>query len=201
MAGLARAQRKLTRGQIVVIVAVAALVLGFAILLLIRLGDGSGQATAAPTEQASDVDASPDGERPSGDDERPSDDASPDGDRASAPAPAHEVPTTFHVPSGNIVCAITADSADCVIHTFDFEPEDDSCEATNSGGHLRVEPAGASVPCSPLVVAGNLPELDYGEDVSANGYTCTSQRDGVTCTHDETGYGFSLARADYELID
>ena len=48
--------------------------------------------------------------------------------------------------------------------------------------------------------AGDVPALDYGETTSAHGFTCESAESGVTCRHDESGYGFTVARAAYELF-
>lgn len=175
--------RRLTPAQLLLIVVVSVLVLLFVILLAGRLTDGGDQpgadaspATAAPSDDATD-DAT--------DDETPT--AEPEAEY-------------FASPSGNIVCALTTDSADCVISNFQYEPEDADCEDEGAGGHLRVEAAGASMPCEPLVVAGDVPALDYGETTTAHGFTCESAESGVTCRHDESGYGFAVARASYELF-
>ena len=183
--------QRLTPAQVLLIVVVSALVLLFVILLVGRM-TGGGTPPAADASTAQTQPATPsstsDGEAPTG-----------------TPTPADEEtesaePEYFASPSGNIVCALTTDSADCVIASFDYEPEDaEGCE-DDAGGHLRVEPAGASMPCEPLVVAGDVPALDYGETTSAHGYTCESAESGVTCRHDESGYGFSVARASYNLF-
>ncbi|WP_152193027.1 hypothetical protein [Georgenia satyanarayanai] len=171
--------RRLTPAQLLLIVAVSILVLLFVILLAGRLtggGEPTGDATTATAPAGTDG---------------ATDDATP------TEEPEAEY---FASPSGNIVCALTPDSADCVISNFQYEPEDADCEEEDAGGHLRVEAAGASMPCEPLVVAGDVPALDYGETTTAHGFTCESAESGVTCRHDGSGYGFTVARASYELF-
>lgn len=176
--------RRLTPAQLLLIVVVSILVLLFVILLAGRLGGGGG----APSDGAPTANSVPTGEAT----DEPTDGASPTAE------PEAEY---FASPSGNIVCALTPDSADCVISSFTYEPEDAAdCDEEEAGGHLRVEAAGASMPCEPLVVAGDVPALDYGETTSAHGFTCESAESGVTCRHDESGYGFTVARAAYELF-
>ena len=182
------ARGRLTPAQILLIVVVSALVLLFVILLAGRLTGGAGDPGAEASQTGVAEPASPEVEEQT--------EAEPEETTTPPPPPEY-----FASPSGNIVCALTADSADCVISSFSYEPADlSSCEGEDAGGHLRVEPAGASMPCDPLVVAGDVAVLDYGEDTSAHGYTCESEETGVTCRHDESGYGFSVARAAYELF-
>lgn len=179
--------RRFTGPQLAVIVVVVGLVLTFAVMLLMRLGSSgaanAGQDVADGTGGRSEMA----GPAPSTSAPEPS--ATPE------PEPEH-----FASPSGNIVCSITADSADCVIRSFDYEPSDAVDCPDGAGGHLRVEPAGATMPCAPLVVEGAMAELGYGEELTAHDYTCSSERSGVTCRHEGTGYGFSVARAGYELF-
>ncbi len=174
--------RRLTPAQLLLIVVVSILVLLFVILLAGRLtGDGDEPAADATTTAA----------------ESGTDGATDDATDDATEEPEAEY---FASPSGNIVCALTPDSADCVISNFQYEPEDADCEEEDAGGHLRVEAAGASMPCEPLVVAGDVPALDYGQTTTAHGFTCESAESGVTCRHDESGYGFAVARASYELF-
>ena len=92
------------------------------------------------------------------------------------------------------------DSADCVIRSFEYEATDAANCENGGGGYLRVEPAGSLMPCEPFDVAGGAPQLDYGESLSAHGYTCISETSGVTCRHDDSDYGFAVARAGYDLF-
>ena len=178
--------RRLTPAQILLIVVVSVLVLLFVVLLAGRLGGGDERSAAdASTTPAQ----------------------APAASGTATPAPREEDATPpaeseyFASPTGNIVCVMTVDSTECVISNFTYEATDAAdCGDEGAGGHLRVEPAGASMPCEPLIVAGDVPSLPYGEAISAHGYTCESAESGVTCRHDESGYGFSVARASYELF-
>lgn len=184
--------RRLTPAQVLLIVVVSVLVLLFIGLLLARMGDDGAPAADAgsTTPSATSTQGEP----------APSATSSVSAADGSAPTQESE-PEYFTSPSGNIACAITVDSADCAIASFGYEPEDlGSCDVDGAGGHLRVESAGATMPCDPLVVAGDVPVLDYDETTTAHGYTCESAESGVTCRHDESGYGFTVARAAYELF-
>lgn len=183
--------RRFTGPQLAVIIVVVGLVLTFAVMLQMRLGSGgaadAGQDVADGTGGRSELAGpAPSAEEPA---------AEPSEMPEREPEPEH-----LAAPSGNIVCSITADNADCVIRSFDYEPSDAADCPDGAGGHLRVEPAGATMPCEPLAVEGSVPELGYGEEITAHDYTCSSERSGVTCRHEGTGYGFTVARAGYELF-
>ncbi len=187
-------QQRLTPPQILLIVVVSALVLLFVVLLVGRLTGGEGERGAQQTTSPAATTDAPD-------ESVPTSETSAAGPEESTEEPTDAEPQYFASPSGNILCALTADSTDCLIRRFDYDPKDAaSCDDDAAGGHLRVEPAGASRPCDPFVVAGGVPTLDYGETTSAHGYTCESAESGVTCRHDESGYGFTVARASYRLF-
>lgn len=185
-------ERRLTPAQIMLVVVVSVLVLVLVVLLVQRLGSGGEAPATTPPPAATSTTAPP---------ESPEQTATEPPEGGASTEAAY-----FASPTGNIACQLTEDAADCVIASFSYEPDDlGSCEAEPSGegergGHLRVEPAGASMPCEPLVVAGDVPVLDYGESTEAHGYRCTSEESGVSCRHTESGYGFSVARAEYDLF-
>ncbi|MEE6272796.1 hypothetical protein [Georgenia wangjunii] len=183
MARAQDARRTMSGGEIAVIVVVAVLVVVFAVMLAGRLTSGS-DAEATPTPPAA-----------TGATGGPTS----DGD-ATATADEDAEPVTFAMPSGNIACEIGDDSAGCVISNFTYEPADAVACPEGAGGHVRVDEAGATMPCEPLVIAGEVAILDYGESESAHGFTCESSEAGVTCRHDATGHGFALARSTYELF-
>lgn len=194
-----RPTQQLTPPRILLVVVVSLLVLLLLVLLVQRAGRGGDDATAGPSSSPSaTVEATDEAtdEAMTDDDGEPSEPASPE------PTPTEGTAATYFAsPSGNIACSISADSADCVIVSYSYEPQDlAQCDADGAGGHLRVEEAGASMPCEPLVVAGDVPDLGYGEEITAHGFTCESQESGVTCRHDGSGYGFSVARAAYDLF-
>ncbi|MBO1751632.1 hypothetical protein J4G33_07420 [Actinotalea sp. BY-33] len=124
----------------------------------------------------------------------------------SAPEEAEdaELIEAFVLPSGNIFCEMDETSATCSIISFTFGAVDppEGCEGT-AGNVLRIE-AGqqTTFPCvdGEVSAPADLPELDYGEASTVGQMTCQSSRNGVTCRHDESGSGFSLARAGYSLF-
>jgi len=114
-------------------------------------------------------------------------------------------PELFASPSGNIMCSISPDAASCSIAQLTEEGlvEDEDCDGT-VGHVVRVTPEGAERPCvegkPPGKAPKATPELEYESSLSAFGYTCTSSRSGMICRHDESGHGFSIARAGSSLF-
>jgi len=192
--------RPFTGPQLALVIAVCGLVVVFAVMLLARAWGAEGRDGGAAELR---VDASP--AAPPASPVPPAQSATPAESPvpAEAPtppeAPSDAEPQRFRSPSGNIECAISVDSAGCVIASFDFDPAD-GADCAN-GGYLRVEPAGAFMPCEGAPDAtGAAAQLDYGSELTAHGYTCSSERSGVTCRHLDSGYGFAVARAGYELF-
>jgi tRNA A-37 threonylcarbamoyl transferase component Bud32 len=104
---------------------------------------------------------------------------------AEVPSPATVAPSTFHAPSGNVSCRVTADSATCTVvrigMTFRFSgraPAESILSAALGRG------------------AGQL--VDWGQSVSVGDVTCTvpaeSQARGITCTDAVSGHGFEASR-------
>ncbi len=125
---------------------------------------------------------------------------------AASAAPSESAstgPAHFRLPSGNIECTMTADSATCTIVSATFTvPPVPGC--TGTVGHTVVlDAAGVHTPCEtgplPSVAAADVPTLPYGSSSSLGGRTCTSATDGVTCT-DAHGVGFRLARESLTLL-
>lgn len=112
---------------------------------------------------------------------------------------------TFQLPSGNIWCEMTTTSATCTILRYTYTPPEapDGCDGT-VGNVLQVTAdAAASMVCvvgDPASVPANAPVLDYGEASTVGQMTCHSSENGVTCLHNATGNGFSVARAGYVLF-
>ncbi|WP_448071553.1 hypothetical protein [Georgenia yuyongxinii] len=44
-----------------------------------------------------------------------------------------------------------------------------------------------------------VPTLGYGQERTAEGFTCASSETGMSCTHDATGSSFTVRRAAYDL--
>jgi hypothetical protein len=180
---------RLSGGEKALVAVTAALVLIFAVMLVVRLsGPGgaspaAGATTAAPSAPATAT-AAPKGEDLSG--------------------------TTFDfaAPSGNIACTIDAERALCGIADFTFADdipaaEKAACDGT-VGHFLQVTAEGSSLVCDTsgkalTIDASGVPTLGYGQERSTHGFTCASSESGMTCTHDASGYSFSLRRAAYRL--
>lgn len=116
---------------------------------------------------------------------------------SSTPTPTAE-PVIFASPTRNISCSITPDAANCEIAQYMYAtPTLAGC--TGDVGHeIEVTPDGAHWVCrtgSPPPTPGpEVANLDWGDSITAYGYTCISERDGVTCTYDASGASFHLAR-------
>ena len=112
-------------------------------------------------------------------------------------------PSRFRLPSGNIACTLTADSATCTIVSATFTvPPVAGCKGT-VGHTVVLDSTGVTTPCesgpAPTVVGTDVPTLPYGSASTLAGRTCTSATDGVTCT-DTNGVGFRLARESLTLL-
>lgn len=107
----------------------------------------------------------------------------------------------FQSPSGNIHCAIfTGDyaAARCDVMEvtgMSFSKPPANCDL-DWGHAFEVGPSGSGAPaCVGDTVASDEGfVLGYGKSFSADGFTCTSQTTGMTCTN-EQGHGFSVAKA------
>ena len=124
------------------------------------------------------------------------------GDGASPPAATNGTPTetvVFTLPSRNITCAIGGEGTRCAIAEYEYAPPAvEGCEGS-TGHEVELTPDGSRWLCTPGDPPGPAAEdievLDYGATASANGYTCASSEEGVTCRHEESDHSFSLARA------
>lgn len=121
----------------------------------------------------------------------------------AATEPAVET-TTFALPSGNIACEITDDSATCTIANSSATPPADASCTGDIGHVLTVTAEGAQAPCVegalPGVAAEGTPVLEYGQSKTVGDFTCTSSSTGVTCKHDPSSKGFQLAKAGSTLF-
>ncbi|MCA5893327.1 hypothetical protein LEP48_08145 [Isoptericola sp. NEAU-Y5] len=120
---------------------------------------------------------------------------------ASEPPVEAETLARFAAPSKNISCTITTLDASCGIAELNQQPAPvDECEGTK-GYVVTVDGEGeVDLPCvaasdQPKAASGDLDTLDYGKSITEGDFTCTSEKTGMSCRHDPTGQGFSLARA------
>lgn len=124
----------------------------------------------------------------------------------AAPAMADDY-IVFQSPTGNIQCGlyVGADGADvrCDLRqmtgqTYFHRPA--GCEF-DWGSSFAVDSTGKGyLACvSDAVGDENGLVLDYGEQLSLGGITCTSEQSGMTCTNDG-GHGFTVAKARQKLF-
>lgn len=117
---------------------------------------------------------------------------------AAVPVAAQDT-VFFRSPTGNIACMITNDGyAEARCDLRDFSPSfrrPSGCDL-DWGHAFAVGPAGPGMPlCAGDTVAmPGAPVLNYGGSVSLGGFTCASERSGMTCVNLQ-GHGFSVARA------
>jgi hypothetical protein len=159
-------RRPLGAGIITLIVVDAVLVAVFLVMLVQLNGPGGGEPVAGST--------------------------------TSSPADPNAETVVFASPTRNISCTIDGDSAGCEIaHILYEKPTVEGCDG-DVGHEIEVTAESAHWVCrteSPPPSPGpEIENLDWGDSVTANGFTCTSANDGVTCRHDESGNSFSLAR-------
>lgn len=165
-----------------ILVAVDAVLVGALVIALVVTGVNRGARTGTAATTGSSVGGS----------------TSPAPSGSASSGPAH-----FRLPSGNIACTLTADSATCTIANATFTvPPVAGC--TGTVGHTVVLDAhGVATPCetgpAPGPAGEDVPTLPYGSSSTLGGRTCTSATDGVTCT-DARGVGFRLARESLTLL-
>ena len=111
----------------------------------------------------------------------------------------------FHSPSGNIQCAIsTGDYAgvrcDMSELTPSFTKAPPDCEF-DWGSSFAVDAKGKGyLACVSDAVANDEGlELGYGKSISLDGFTCKSEKSGLTCTN-KSGHGFSISKAKQRLF-
>lgn len=185
---------RLRGGEIAVVAVSGVLVLVLAIMLVMRQGDGGGPQTPTATA-TSTTGATPE----------PSATATT---RQTEGEDLSGVTFDFVAPSGNIGCAVSPERALCGIASYDYADtipaaEVAACDGT-VGQFLQVTAEGAGLVCdtsgqSLTIATDGVDVLEYGAEVTLDGYTCRSETSGMTCRHDASGYSFSLRRAGYTL--
>ncbi|SNS68704.1 DUF6636 domain-containing protein [Rhodococcoides kyotonense] len=108
----------------------------------------------------------------------------------------------FSSPDGQFQCGIVTlasrTEAGCQGVTDPVPPRPEDCMISWGNG-IRVTNEGeASFMCAGGAVytsGGEVidPPLGIGQTIAADGYTCTSAADGISCGNDETGHGFRIA--------
>ena len=111
----------------------------------------------------------------------------------------------FRSPSGNIVCKVAGNGAQCAITEFSYTPPSPpaSCADSQGWGHvLGVEgSASASFVCADNQPADpNSPVLAYGRGVLVGRMACGSTQGGVRCANRDTRHGFLISREQVRLF-
>lgn len=112
--------------------------------------------------------------------------------------------TFFRSPTGNISCTIDSEGARCDIKEHDWSPPPKPADCQLDWGNGLTVDASGSVD---FVCAGDTTMdpratvLAYGHSIQAasGAVSCTSQRDGMSCSHRASGHGFRVARGGYSI--
>lgn len=115
----------------------------------------------------------------------------------------------FSSPDGQFQCGIVTlasrTEAGCQGTTAPVPPRPEDCMISWGNG-IRVTNEGeASFMCSGGAVytsGGETidPPLALGQSINADGYSCLSASEGISCTNDETGHGFRIAPDSNEIF-
>jgi len=115
----------------------------------------------------------------------------------------------FTTPSRNIACLLTDTSptgdgearCDVAQTTWPLPPKPADCAGAWGGGASVSGVERAQLTCASDTVADpGLRVLEYHQAVSYGGVICDSQETGVRCVNRATGHGFRVARASYDLF-
>ena len=108
-----------------------------------------------------------------------------------------DLPFFFSAPSKNIACVFVDAQVRCDINKHDWPTpaRPASCELDYGNG-LSVGAGRADFTCAGDTVLSEptAQVLEYGQSVTVQDLTCTSQKEGVTCRNTVTGHGFTLAK-------
>ncbi|GAB1642582.1 DUF6636 domain-containing protein [Krasilnikovia sp. MM14-A1259] len=108
----------------------------------------------------------------------------------------------FHLPSQNIGCYVSADSARCDVakRSWTLPPKPANCELDWGFGAVVSGTTKATLTCAGDTVLGGPDELAYGRSLQAGDMVCDSRSTGVRCTNLATKHGFALSAQKYELF-
>lgn len=111
---------------------------------------------------------------------------------------------TFQSPSGNIICSSDSGGVLCHISQKNssraIRPVPRDCGG-DWGNDFYVGRTGrAELACvSDWVHSANAQVVAYGKTIKGNGWSCTSQKSGMTCKNN-AGRGFSISRASQRIF-
>lgn len=106
--------------------------------------------------------------------------------------------TYFNSPSGNIVCMGVNSGVYCTIHERNTSKP--SCWGDGMTSFYVPSRGKSELDCtSEYFYDDSAPVLSYGQTMRGNGWSCTSQKSGMTCKN-SAGRGFSLSRSSQRLF-
>lgn len=114
----------------------------------------------------------------------------------------------FRTPSRNIMCNLDKTFATCSVGNASWDLPEPPDECVDQDGNLMLD-WGAHVQFmdgqpAALICRGDAPAegpvLPYGHSVEIGPVSCRSEEDGVTCTNSDTGHGFKVNRASYDVF-
>jgi serine/threonine protein kinase len=110
-------------------------------------------------------------------------------------------PVSFLMPSKNIGCSLSGSGARCDINTKNWTapPPGAGC-GLEWGDAIQVATGPATFVCHSDNLIGSAAVLAYNRSARWGPYRCDSAEAGVTCRHEGTGHGFSLARERYDIF-
>jgi hypothetical protein len=109
----------------------------------------------------------------------------------------------FATPSGNIACHMTTGEVRCDVlqRTWQLPPTPSDCAQSFGTGVVLAGSGPGELSCVGDTVADpSLAVLAYGESVQFDGVVCASKEIGMRCENPQTGHGFAVARASYDLF-
>ncbi len=112
----------------------------------------------------------------------------------------------FHTPSDNIHCVLMSGNfagvrCDMIALTQSFPKRPADCEL-DWGDAFGIGPTdrkGYVVCHGDTVISPDSMELGYGASATLGGFTCTSEKTGMTCTN-ARGHGFAISKASQKFF-
>jgi Family of unknown function (DUF6636) len=112
--------------------------------------------------------------------------------------------TGFTSPTGNIGCYIDKRSVRCDIDKRDWDPPSRPARCPDQvdyGQGITMKAGGSpAFVCAGDTTLGGGDPLPYGQSIGAGMLRCESEETGMTCRDTETGRGFKLSTASYDLF-
>jgi hypothetical protein len=109
----------------------------------------------------------------------------------------------FVTPSRNIACRMSTGQVRCDVlqRTWEVPATPADCTQSYGSGAVLVGPGKGELSCVGDTVADpSLSVLAYGQGVRFGDVECVSKESGMRCENPQTGHGFAVSRAAYDLF-